>query len=168
MSLLSRSNTIRNYSKSITKLISKHNTTHSLSILLNQRRFNSDDIQGFNFNFDDDNDSYSGGYSQDKYTINPNRQRQPSFNMFGNDDGFGFGGKQQRKMFSRAQIEWNKENLIPFTKDFYTEHPEITELTQQQVEQFRKSNSMIIHGSNIPKPFKQFENSGLPGIKYTN
>ena len=74
-------------------------------------------------------------------------------------------GQKQFKQFSRAQIEWTKENLTPFTKDFYTEHPEISNLTTQEIEQFRKSNSMIIHGDNVPKPFTKFENSGLPGIK---
>ena len=74
-----------------------------------------------------------------------------------------FGGKE-KKRFNHAQIEWNNETLTPFTKDFYTEHPSISNKTDGEIEEFRKKNSMIIHGSNINKPFDTFEHSGLPGM----
>ena len=37
-------------------------------------------------------------------------------------------------------------------------------ITDIEVDQFRKSNLMIINGDNIPKPFDIFDHSGLPGI----
>ena len=122
-------------------------------ITLNSSRFIRQCSSGFNFDFDFDKDFGSS------HRVDTSRQRQPqSFGSFGSPGAFG------RKQFSRAQIEWSKEDLTPFTKDFYTEHPEITKRSDAEVEQFRKEASMIIHGSNIPKPFERFENSGLPGV----
>ena len=157
MSCLTRSIAIK-HSKSISKLITKYNANNISSYLLtHQHRHNSDSTQGFNFNFDDDEEAFSSGYSRSNtnFNRNINQGRLSDHNMF---------GQKQFKQFSRAQIEWTKENLTPFTKDFYNEHPEISKLSSQEVEKFRKSNSMIIHGSNVPKPFTTFENSGLPGM----
>eukprot|EP01084_Bolivina_argentea_P155846 271573_1 len=145
----------RNSGRFVSKSMLKCNTT-SLSIIKSQRRNNSD----FGFSFEDNDDNFvnfggnfggnqqsqRGGYSN----INPSRQRGGGdFDMFGQRGG----GFREKKQFSRAHIEWSKESLTPFTKDFYSEHPEITKMSDSEVAQFRKTNSMIIHGDNIPKPF---------------
>eukprot|EP01083_Nonionella_stella_P055782 147062_1 len=147
------------YTTCISKLVSRYNA-NTVSIATHAQRNNSD-FGGFDFSLNnDDFDTFSNNTRR----VDTSRQRKPSFDLFGSRDGSFGGGQKERKTYSRAQIEWTNEALTPFTKDFYTEHPEITKKTDADIEQFRKSNAMIIHGHNIPKPFDSFTHSGLPDI----
>mmetsp|Transcript_40400 Transcript_40400/g.66349 ORF Transcript_40400/g.66349 Transcript_40400/m.66349 type:complete len:555 (-) Transcript_40400:146-1810(-) len=131
---------------------------------------------GLHFDFSDSSDS---GFASSA-PVNSSRQRAPSFgggnnsyggggfggNNFGGGGSYGgssFGGKE-RKSWNKAQIQWSEEDLVPFTKNFYAEHPELAKMSEAQVDEFRKQHAMIIHGTEIPKPFNRFENSGLPEI----
>lgn len=58
--------------------------------------------------------------------------------------------------------EWDK--LTPIVKEFYVEHPEITKMTEKEVEEFRLENNNIVvdrtfkneSSKPIPKPVKSF------------
>ncbi|KAI5184636.1 ATP-dependent RNA helicase DDX5/DBP2 [Nematocida homosporus] len=51
---------------------------------------------------------------------------------------------------------------VDFEKVFYTEHSELSKLTDEQVSKTRKDFDMTITGDNIPKPCMNFEYMGFP------
>eukprot|EP00927_Polykrikos_kofoidii_P059771 TRINITY_DN54907_c0_g1_i1.p1 TRINITY_DN54907_c0_g1~~TRINITY_DN54907_c0_g1_i1.p1 ORF type:complete len:527 (+),score=79.48 TRINITY_DN54907_c0_g1_i1:34-1614(+) len=71
-----------------------------------------------------------------------------------------FGSKLDR------HIEWKSISLKAITKDFYFEHPDITKLTDYQVELVRKENGIEIVGdvTRVPKPIQSFETAGFPPL----
>jgi len=53
--------------------------------------------------------------------------------------------------------------LIKFEKDFYTEHPDITAMKEEEADRIRKDKVItIIHGKNVPKPVRTFEEASFP------
>ncbi len=72
----------------------------------------------------------------------------------------GMGDKQQK--FARAQIQWNTENLAPFRKDFYAEHPNVSNMSPEDVKQMRTDSGMLVFGDDVPKPFTKWNESGVP------
>lgn len=65
------------------------------------------------------------------------------------------------------QIDWSREDLITFTKEFYTPHPDVTAMTDLEVENYRREHQMTIEGSGIPRPVRRFEEAGFPGYLLT-
>lgn len=65
------------------------------------------------------------------------------------------------KKFKKQQIQWPNENLTPFEKNFYEEHPELKNMTHNEVREIREKGGMLTFGKNIPKPFRTFEESGI-------
>lgn len=90
-----------------------------------------------NFNFNFDNSSQMGSYD-----MNSQRGRQSAF--------------------SPTKIEWSKENLIPFKKDFYEEPEALKNRSDMEINEFRKKNNIQVFGENVPKPFETWEESGIP------
>jgi ATP-dependent RNA helicase DDX5/DBP2 len=42
-------------------------------------------------------------------------------------------------------------NMPAINKDFYKEHPEVTEMSLAEVEAYRKDAQMVISGKGVPK-----------------
>ncbi|XP_050301149.1 probable ATP-dependent RNA helicase DDX43 [Anthonomus grandis grandis] len=71
--------------------------------------------------------------------------------------------KYLKECDAQVEAEWNK--LPPIVKNFYQEHPEVTAMSEEEVEEFRLQNNNIVVDRTfkkpdsipIPKPVKTFE-----------
>jgi len=60
-------------------------------------------------------------------------------------------------------INWNQVSLVKFEKDFYQEHPAVTNMSEQEAEHIRRSkNITIVAGHRVPKPVRNFEEASFP------
>jgi len=58
--------------------------------------------------------------------------------------------------------DWAQYKLIDFERDFHTEHPEISAMTPEEVDQWRKDHRMTVYGERVPRPIKYFDQAGFP------
>ena len=80
---------------------------------------------------------------------NGQRERQP----FGAND---FGNKLNK-------ISWEKEELVPFKKNFHVEHPEGAATSSEECRKFLQDAGISIKGvAPIPKPILKFEHAQFP------
>jgi ATP-dependent RNA helicase DDX5/DBP2 len=59
-------------------------------------------------------------------------------------------------------IDWSREKLTPFQKNFYREHPDVANMSDRRITKFREDNQMILHGHDIPKPVRTFQEACFP------
>ncbi|KAF8821747.1 DEAD (Asp-Glu-Ala-Asp) box polypeptide 17 [Cardiosporidium cionae] len=60
-------------------------------------------------------------------------------------------------------VDWKNTALVPFEKNFYQEHPDVAQLTGEDVDHLRREHSItIVSGRNVPKPVTTFEKSSFP------
>lgn len=60
-------------------------------------------------------------------------------------------------------IDWSKETLVAFEKNFYKEHPEVKALSQSDVDRIRKEREItVIAGKDVPKPVTSFDQTSFP------
>jgi ATP-dependent RNA helicase DDX5/DBP2 len=52
-------------------------------------------------------------------------------------------------------------SLPPVRKDFYRVHPDVQKKSQQDIARFFQSNSVIVHGENVPAPCEEFVHAGF-------
>jgi ATP-dependent RNA helicase DDX5/DBP2 len=101
------------------------------------------------------------------------QQSQGSYGGYGNNGQMGGWGGNDRMGGLGAnlqQINWQQESngLVPFTKNFYQEQPEVTQMNEEQVEQFRKEHDITIvsrghwQDQPAPKPIQTFAQAGFP------
>jgi len=84
---------------------------------------------------------------------------------FSKRDNSFFGHKSfdsSARRFKKQSIQWPKENLTPFQKQFYKEHPDVKKMSEDEVRQLRAEMGMMVFGKNVPKPFRSFHESGIP------
>jgi hypothetical protein len=55
-------------------------------------------------------------------------------------------------------------SLEKFEKNFYKEHPNVQNMSQAEVEQYRQTKEMTLYGHNVPRPVKHFSEMLFPGI----
>jgi len=60
------------------------------------------------------------------------------------------------------QIDFSKTELVPFEKDFYIEHPEVTKRSEEEAGAWRASKQMCIEGQGVPKACMTFEEASMP------
>ena len=60
------------------------------------------------------------------------------------------------------KIDFSVEQLTPFTKNFYIEHPAVTARPDSEAEAWRKDHGISIVGEGIPKPTLTFEEASMP------
>jgi len=61
------------------------------------------------------------------------------------------------------QIDWHRESLVKFEKNFYQEHPAVAAMTHDEAERIRRAkNITIVEGRHIPKPVRTFEEASFP------
>lgn len=64
------------------------------------------------------------------------------------------------------RIDWNREEVVRFEKNFYHEHPNVTAMTEQETAQLRASKDITIAAGNAPKPVRSFMEASFP--QYVN
>eukprot|EP00586_Coscinodiscus_wailesii_P017137 CAMPEP_0172519242 /NCGR_PEP_ID=MMETSP1066-20121228/291300_1 /TAXON_ID=671091 /ORGANISM="Coscinodiscus wailesii, Strain CCMP2513" /LENGTH=542 /DNA_ID=CAMNT_0013301793 /DNA_START=256 /DNA_END=1882 /DNA_ORIENTATION=+ len=61
-----------------------------------------------------------------------------------------------------SNIDFNSADLVPFEKDFYIEHPDVTKRPQEEAEAWRASKSIVVIGEGVPKPVMTFDEASMP------
>ncbi|CRG94655.1 ATP-dependent RNA helicase DDX5, putative [Plasmodium gallinaceum] len=62
-----------------------------------------------------------------------------------------------------TQIDWKNVKLVPFEKNFYKEHEEISKLTTKEVKEIRDKHKItILEGDNVPNPVVSINKIGFP------
>jgi len=60
-------------------------------------------------------------------------------------------------------IDWKEESLIKFEKDFYQEHPDVSNMSESDAERLRSKKSItVVDGRRCPKPVRSFEEASFP------
>lgn len=59
-------------------------------------------------------------------------------------------------------IDFAKTELVPFEKDFYIEHPDVTKRPDSDADSWRASKQIVVVGSGVPKPCMTFEEASMP------
>merc|ERR1719436_2006857 len=60
-------------------------------------------------------------------------------------------------------INWGRESLVKFEKNFYQEHPAVANMPHDEAERIRRAkNITIVAGHNVPKPCRTFEEASFP------
>jgi ATP-dependent RNA helicase DDX5/DBP2 len=75
------------------------------------------------------------------------------------------GGFQNSNLGSGlARIDFDKTDLVPFEKDFYIEHPDVTKRSEVEADSWRASKQIVVsgHGNAVPKPVLTFEEASMP------
>jgi ATP-dependent RNA helicase DDX5/DBP2 len=83
---------------------------------------------------------------------------------FGYGGGGGQGGGFSNSNLGNglSNIDFSKQELVPFEKDFYIEHPDVTKRPDSEAEAWRASKAMVIEGEGVPKPCMTFEEASMP------
>lgn len=83
-----------------------------------------------------------------------------SYRNYGNSS-YGYGGSALGNKLET--IDWSKETLVPFEKNFYKEHASVKAMTHDEVDRIRKEKEItIIGGKDVPKPVVSFEQTSFP------
>jgi len=60
-------------------------------------------------------------------------------------------------------LDWNQEVLVEFKKNFYIEHPEVSQMTEEQHQQILDQHEAVLEGHRPhPRPLQKFEHAGFP------
>ena len=61
-----------------------------------------------------------------------------------------------------AQIDFSKQDLPVFEKNFYLEHPDVTKRSEAEAAAWRASKQIVVRGDDVPKPVLTFEEASMP------
>ncbi|CAM9496769.1 unnamed protein product [Discosporangium mesarthrocarpum] len=59
-------------------------------------------------------------------------------------------------------IDWDLDKLPKFEKNFYIEHPDVSNRESGFAAQWRNEHQIVIQGEGIPKPVMTFEEASMP------
>lgn len=59
-------------------------------------------------------------------------------------------------------IDFGKEQLVPFEKNFYIEHPDVSARSEAEAQAWRAANHITVEGVGVPKPVLTFEEASMP------
>jgi ATP-dependent RNA helicase DDX5/DBP2 len=107
----------------------------------------------------DDRSSYRGGYGGgDRHGGGGGGSR------FGGGGGGGRGGGDSMGNLGAGlrSIQWDLSKLPVFEKNFYIEHPAVSQRSDSHAEEWRRSHSITVQGRGIPKPVLTFEEASMP------
>ena len=93
-------------------------------------------------------DRYGGGGGGDRYGGGGDRYGGGGGDRFGGSGGLGSGLRN---------IDWDLSKLPVFEKNFYIEHPAVSNRTESSAEEWRKAQGITVIGRGIPKPVYTFE-----------
>jgi len=89
-----------------------------------------------------------------------------SDSRFDRDRGRGGGGRSSLKGSQPGQSlrkpKWDLSRLSKFEKNFYKEHPVVTNRSQQEIQQFYATHQITTSGHTLPKPIFSFEEGSFP------
>ncbi|XP_045794042.1 DEAD-box ATP-dependent RNA helicase 42-like [Trifolium pratense] len=68
---------------------------------------------------------------------------------------------KKTKVEKLSIVDHSKIDYIPFKKNFYIEVKEISKMTLEEVVLYRKQLELKIHGKDVPKPVKSWNQTGL-------
>lgn len=69
---------------------------------------------------------------------------------------------KSRKKKDVKAIDWSKEDLQPFRKNFYTEPTELADMTELELADLRlELDGIKVSGANVPKPVQKWSQCGL-------
>ncbi|XP_045817860.1 DEAD-box ATP-dependent RNA helicase 42-like [Trifolium pratense] len=68
---------------------------------------------------------------------------------------------KKTKVEKLSLVDHSKIDYIPFKKNFYIEVKEISKMTLEEVVLYRKQLELKIHGKDVPKPVKSWNQTGL-------
>lgn len=61
-----------------------------------------------------------------------------------------------------GRVDFSKQSLVSFEKDFYIEHPDVVKRSDADAEAWRASKQMVVIGQGVPKPCLTFEEASMP------
>ena len=96
--------------------------------------------------------SYGGGASS--------QYNASATSSYGGGDRGGFRNSNLGNGLS--YIDFSKMDLVPFEKDFYIEHPDVTKRSEEEAHTWRVSKQMTVEGEGVPKPCMTFEEASMP------
>ena len=84
--------------------------------------------------------------------------------------GGGYGGGDRFDDFGAnlKALDWQSEQLVPFQKDFYQEHADVTAMTEGQVWEARHELEINVITGNAPRPVRTFEEANFPDYVMTS
>ncbi|WAQ95857.1 DDX17-like protein [Mya arenaria] len=82
--------------------------------------------------------------------------------------GGGRGGKGSQPGQSLRRPNWDSMRLSKFEKNFYAEHPKVTNRSPMEIQAFFETHQITQHGNNIPKPILTFEEANFPDYVINN
>ncbi|CAI8591522.1 unnamed protein product [Vicia faba] len=68
---------------------------------------------------------------------------------------------KKTKVEKLSIVDHSKIDYIPFKKNFYIEVKEVSKMTLEEVALYRKQLELKIHGKDVPKPVKSWNQTGL-------
>lgn len=80
---------------------------------------------------------------------------------YGGYAGGGGGGGGQLGM-GLSNIDFTKQDLVAFEKNFYLEHPDVSKRSEEEAEAWRASKQIVVRGSDVPKPCLTFDEASMP------
>ncbi|POM66725.1 ATP-dependent RNA helicase DBP2 [Phytophthora palmivora] len=80
----------------------------------------------------------------------------------GGGGGGGFGGGGDLGSNLDTHIQWDLSKLPVFEKNFYYEHPDVSKRSEQEYEQWKRDNQIIVAGKGVPKCVLSFEEASFP------
>ena len=86
-------------------------------------------------------------------------------NYGGGGGGGGYGGSGGGgSMLGQglSNIDFSKQELVPFEKNFYMEHPDVSKRSDQEAEAWRASKQIVVRGTDVPKPCMTFDEASMP------
>jgi len=83
---------------------------------------------------------------------------------FGRGGGGGFRGslKGSQPGERLRKPKWDMSTLHKFEKNFYKEHPAVTNRSPMEIQQFHAAKQITINGSKIPNPIFSFDEGNFP------
>ncbi|KAK0557043.1 ATP-dependent RNA helicase dbp2 [Tilletia horrida] len=78
--------------------------------------------------------------------------------------GYGGGGGDRMGALGAnlGAVNWDTTTLAPLRKDFYVEDRRVAARSPAEVDAYRKSKTMTVQGTGVPKPVTTFEEAGFP------
>lgn len=83
---------------------------------------------------------------------------------YGGGDRYGGSGSSKRDLDNIQLPKEQFDNVIPFEKNFYVEHPSVSAMTEDEVTAYRRRREITVEGRNVPKPVRTFEEASFPGL----
>lgn len=111
--------------------------------------------------YEDEDEESGSSYNNRRPFADPGRSN--NYNRQGSFGGYRRPMNDINRMAgdSLQQPDWDRMDLAPFAKDFYTPHPNIINRSAEEVRVYLEDNEITISG-NAPRPIQSFEEANFP------